>query len=164
MHNLCPNRIMGFFEVISIVFEVRMTWWKSRVIWALLLILHVINDNSELSSLTSQMIHVSRAFRFRIYRCFPSQMFLWTSFSYYIFTYSLAHNPLRALASLITDAHSSLSTAFCHHFLNFISCRSFPTSACPVFCYPPVYSQIFSELSFPDPFLLRFQSIPVSSF
>ena len=39
------------------------------------------------------------------------------------------YDPLRALASWITDAHSSLSTAFCHHLLNFISRRSFSTSS-----------------------------------
>ena len=44
------------------------------------------------------------------------------------FTYSLApwlHSPLTALATLITGTHSSLSTAFCHHLLTFISHRSF---------------------------------------
>jgi len=30
--------------------------------------------------------------------------------------------PLRTLVCLIMDAHSSLSTAFCHHLLTFISC------------------------------------------
>ena len=33
--------------------------------------------------------------------------------------------PLRALASLITDTHSSLSTAFRHHLLTFVHHRSF---------------------------------------
>jgi hypothetical protein len=32
-------------------------------------------------------------------------------------------------ATLITDAHSSLSTAFCYHLLTFISDRSFSTSS-----------------------------------
>jgi len=36
---------------------------------------------------------------------------------------------LKALAPFITDAHSSLSTAFRHHILNFIPCRSLTTSS-----------------------------------
>ena len=39
------------------------------------------------------------------------------------------YGPQRALASLITDAHSSLPTAFSRHLLTFISCRSFSTSS-----------------------------------
>jgi hypothetical protein len=38
------------------------------------------------------------------------------------------YGPLRTLTSLITDAHSFTSTAFCHHLLTFISRRSFSTS------------------------------------
>jgi hypothetical protein len=37
------------------------------------------------------------------------------------------YGPLRHLASLTTDAHSSLSTAFCRQLLTFISRRSFST-------------------------------------
>ena len=50
----------------------------------------------------------------------------------------------------ITNAHSSLSTAFCHHLLTFISLRSFTTYSnhltlgLPLFYFPQVYSQIFS--------------------
>ena len=60
------------------------------------------------------------------------------------------YGPLRDLASLTTDAHSSLSTAFCRQFLTFISCRTFSTISShlnlglPFFYFPPVYSQIFS--------------------
>ena len=39
------------------------------------------------------------------------------------------YGPLRDLASLTTDAHSSLSTAFCRQLLTFISHRSFSTSS-----------------------------------
>ena len=39
------------------------------------------------------------------------------------------YGPLTALASLIMDAHSSLSTAFYRHLLNFISRTSFSTSS-----------------------------------
>jgi hypothetical protein len=39
------------------------------------------------------------------------------------------YSPLRALASWITDAHSSLSTAFSRHLLTCISRRSFGTSS-----------------------------------
>jgi len=57
--------------------------------------------------------------------------------------------PLEALDSLIADAHSSLSTAFCRHLLSLISRRSFSTSSSHLslgipFYFPPVYSQIFS--------------------
>ena len=44
------------------------------------------------------------------------------------FTHSL-FGPLKNLASIIMDAHSSLSTAFCPHLLTFISHRSFSTSS-----------------------------------
>jgi hypothetical protein len=38
------------------------------------------------------------------------------------------YGPLGPLAPLITEAHSSLSTAICRHLLSFISLRSFSTS------------------------------------
>ena len=93
----------------------------------------------------------------------------------YIFTYLLAclvwmYGTLRTLASLIMDAHSSLSTA-CHcHFLNFISSGSFSTSSnhlslgLPLFLLPYCSLSTISLTSFPDPFVLQVQSIPISSF
>ena len=75
-------------------------------------------------------------------------------------------------ASLITDAHSSQSTAFSCRLLIFISGWSFSTSSShrnlrlPLllflffFFFIPVYSQIFSEMSCPIPFLQHVQSIP----
>jgi len=50
----------------------------------------------------------------------------------YLLTYLLTpwfYSPLRALASFITEAHSSLSNAFSLHLLIFISLRSFSTSS-----------------------------------
>jgi hypothetical protein len=47
----------------------------------------------------------------------------------YSLTLTHLYGPLGALASLITDIHSSLSTALCHHLLTFISHRSFSTSS-----------------------------------
>jgi len=44
-----------------------------------------------------------------------------------LITYSLALRPSESLDPLITDTHSSLSTAFCRHLLTFYSRRSFPT-------------------------------------
>jgi len=41
---------------------------------------------------------------------------------------SQLHGPLTALPYLTTDSHSSLSSAFCHQFLKFISVRSFSIS------------------------------------
>jgi len=74
----------------------------------------------------------------------------------FLFVYSLALRPLRAMASLSVGAHSSLSTAFCHHLLTFVSHRSFshlpPNIGLPqrVVDNPPVYSPVFSLLSFHD--------------
>ena len=60
------------------------------------------------------------------------------------------YGPLRALAALIKDAHSSLWTAFHYHLFTHISRRSFSKSSnhihlfLPFFYFPQVYSQIFS--------------------
>jgi len=79
------------------------------------------------------------------------------------------YGPLRALASLIMNAHSSLSNAFSLHLLTVISLRSCYTSSShlslvlPILLLPSGLLSIFSSLSFPVPFLLQVQSIPINS-
>ena len=64
----------------------------------------------------------------------------------HLLTYLLTHwmyGPLRALASLIMEAHSSLSTAFCRHVLTFISRRPFSLSSLLMYVYVKVISTFF---------------------
>ena len=70
----------------------------------------------------------------------------------YLLTHSLTPwlcSPVRALACLFTDSHSSVLTAFCFHLITFISHRSFCTSSSHLTLDLPLllfsgYSQIFS--------------------
>ena len=90
----------------------------------------------------------------RIYFKFPH---------WYILTSWLC-GPLRALAALITEEHSSASTAVCRHLLNFITRRSFSISSLLVYIYVKVISTGFGSytlrewplLEFPDE-LKRFE-------
>jgi len=79
----------------------------------------------------------------------------------YILTYWLTswlYGRLRALAPLITEEHSSVSTVFCRHLLNFISRKFFSVSSLLVYIYVEVISNCFgwytlkewSLLEFPD--------------
>jgi len=69
-------------------------------------------------------------------------------------TYFLTYLLPTALASLITDAHSFLSSAFCRHPLKFISCRSFPTSSSHLILGLPILP--FPSALFSDIFLTTF--------
>ena len=80
---------------------------------------------------------------------------------------SRLYGPLRALPSLISEAHTSLSTSFCNRFLPFTSHSSFSTSSSHLnlglhlFLLPSgLFPNIFLTLH-PDSFLLHVQSIPV---
>jgi len=56
----------------------------------------------------------------------------------------LAHGLMGALASLITDAHPALSTAFCRHLCIFTSRRYFQPSQS--WSYHPPSSRVYSQL------------------
>jgi hypothetical protein len=83
---------------------------------------------------------------------------------WYILTYFLTYGPLRAVASLITEEHSSSSNVFYRNLLNFISRRSFCISYLLVYNYVKVIWTSFgwytlrewSLLEFPDE-LKRFE-------
>jgi hypothetical protein len=87
------------------------------------------------------------------------------------------YSPMRALASLITDAHSSLSTASCRRLLTFISHTSSSvyynhlkswwwwwwSSSSYYYYYSPSFpSSLLSNVSLHDQFFLLVLSIPVS--
>jgi len=70
-------------------------------------------------------------------------------------------------ACLITGVHSSLSTAFCHHFfLTSISRKPFSTSSdhlhldLPILFFLQIYSKISYKLPLQEPFSLQTLSIP----
>ena len=69
---------------------------------------------------------------YNVLQLFPT--YLLTYIVSYLITYLLTelltpwlYGPLTAFVPLITEAHSTLSNAFCHHILTFISCGSFST-------------------------------------
>jgi len=113
---------------------------------------------------------------------FHEMWFLYACLLTYVITYLLIYllthsphsltpwlySPLRALSSLITVTHSSLSTSFCHHLLTFFSRRTFSTSSSHHYLKSSpstsVYSHMLSKLPFHDPFSPYFLSIPVFSF
>jgi hypothetical protein len=96
--------------------------------------------------------------------CLPHQGASWVRLSYLLTSWP--YGPLTALASLVTYA---LSIPFCRHLLHLIDCRSFST------CYSHLYSGLPLLLLSSSllsvilltlhlyPFLLHFQSIPISS-
>jgi len=74
----------------------------------------------------------------------------------YLFTYVVIHSripwlfgPLRTLANIIKVTHSSLSTAFCRHLLNFISLKSFSNTSSLLSLGLPVFLIILLLLLLP---------------
>ena len=104
--------------------QTKVWYWQYEMLW------------SETTSLPCMVVYlccicISLTVENEMKMCTKVQIFKWfnlsqTSSQFCLLTPRL-YSPLKTLSSLITDAHSSLLTAFWCHLLTFISCRSIST-------------------------------------